>query len=72
MTINRIVHIVVVAVVLIAASFGLYKSLAPKGGADPDDANQVALGEQLYRAHCASCHGVNLEGQADWRTRNAD
>ncbi|MBI2584800.1 MAG: cytochrome c [Rhodospirillales bacterium] len=72
MKINRAVSTGVIAVVLIAASFGLYKSLAPKGGADPDDGRQVALGEQLYRAHCASCHGVNLEGQADWRTRNAD
>ncbi|MGH6927416.1 MAG: c-type cytochrome [Dongiaceae bacterium] len=36
---------------------------------DPGDAKQVAAGEALYRAHCASCHGANLEGQPDWRTR---
>jgi mono/diheme cytochrome c family protein len=36
---------------------------------DPTDARQVAAGEALYRAHCASCHGANLEGQPDWRTR---
>ena len=72
MTINRIVSIAAIAVVAIAAAWGLYDTLAPKDGADPDDRRQVALGEQLYRAHCASCHGVNLEGQADWRTRNAD
>ena len=36
---------------------------------DPTDAQQVAAGEALYRAHCASCHGVNLQGQPDWRTR---
>ena len=36
---------------------------------DPTDAAQVAAGEALYRAHCASCHGANLEGQPDWRTR---
>jgi len=36
---------------------------------DPGDAAQVAAGEALYRAHCASCHGANLEGQPDWRTR---
>jgi len=22
--------------------------------------------------HCASCHGVNLEGQANWRKQNTD
>jgi mono/diheme cytochrome c family protein len=36
---------------------------------DPTDAAQVTAGEALYRAHCASCHGANLEGQPDWRTR---
>lgn len=26
-------------------------------------------GEPLYQENCASCHGANLEGQPDWRTR---
>ena len=29
----------------------------------------LALGEGLYRQHCASCHGANLEGQPGWRKR---
>lgn len=29
-------------------------------------------GEALYLQHCASCHGVELEGQPDWKTRKAD
>ena len=33
------------------------------------DPNRVAAGEALYARHCASCHGVNLEGQKDWRRR---
>ena len=28
----------------------------------------VAHGRQLYDAHCASCHGLKLEGQPDWQT----
>jgi mono/diheme cytochrome c family protein len=36
---------------------------------DPNDPQQVAAGEAIYRTHCASCHGANLEGQPDWRTR---
>lgn len=64
--------IVAAVIAVLVAAGGLYGVLAPKGGADPDDKRQVALGGELYRAHCASCHGVNLEGQADWRTRNAD
>lgn len=42
------------------------------GSADPRDAQQVALGETIYRQHCASCHGARLEGQPDWRTRKPD
>ena len=26
----------------------------------------VQLGSVLYAEHCASCHGQNLGGQADW------
>ena len=26
-------------------------------------------GELLYRENCASCHGADLEGQPDWRSR---
>ena len=37
--------------------------------ADPRDPAQVALGEGIYAKHCASCHGVNLEGQPGWRQR---
>jgi mono/diheme cytochrome c family protein len=29
-------------------------------------------GRGLYLEHCASCHGVRLEGQPDWRVRKPD
>ena len=29
----------------------------------------LALGKEIYVAKCASCHGVNLEGQPDWKRR---
>ena len=38
---------------------------------DHTDRVFVARGEPLYRRHCASCHGAQLEGQPDWTTRNA-
>lgn len=31
--------------------------------------SDVLMGERLYQVNCASCHGANLEGQPDWRTR---
>ena len=39
---------------------------------DADDATLVTQGEAIYRSHCAGCHGVHLEGQANWRQRRAD
>ena len=39
---------------------------------DDADLAAVALGEQVYRANCAACHGAELEGQPNWRSRNAN
>jgi mono/diheme cytochrome c family protein len=32
----------------------------------------VALGERVYQANCAACHGANLEGEPDWKVQNDD
>lgn len=37
---------------------------------EPVTAAQLALGQEVYAANCASCHGANLEGQPEWRRRN--
>jgi mono/diheme cytochrome c family protein len=39
--------------------------------ADPADLAQVERGRVVYEAHCGRCHGVDLEGQANWRIRSA-
>jgi mono/diheme cytochrome c family protein len=31
--------------------------------------SDLRMGERLYQENCASCHGANLEGQPDWRSR---
>lgn len=36
------------------------------------DAARTANGAQIYAEACASCHGAQLEGQDNWRDRNAD
>ena len=54
---------------------GLYTLFGPGRlltGADPGNEELVTLGQGVYRDSCASCHGANREGQANWRTRNAD
>ena len=38
----------------------------------PGDTQLLAVGEQIYIARCAFCHGARLEGQPDWRTRGPD
>ena len=32
----------------------------------------VDVGKAIYAENCASCHGVVLEGQANWRQRDAE
>lgn len=39
---------------------------------DPADRGLVAQGQTIYEYHCASCHGVTLQGQPEWRKRRAD
>lgn len=36
------------------------------------DTTTVTTGETIYGAHCASCHGVKLEGEPKWQSPNAD
>lgn len=37
-----------------------------------DDSGLIEHGRKIYQVHCQSCHGVKLEGQANWRERGAD
>ncbi|CUJ38047.1 c-type cytochrome [Cognatishimia activa] len=34
------------------------------------DDRDLSNGQTLYAEQCASCHGVNLEGQPNWQTPN--
>ena len=36
---------------------------------DLREPRRIAAGKLVYDAHCASCHGRNLEGQPDWMSR---
>ena len=36
------------------------------------DRDSVELGKAIYAENCASCHGVVLAGQANWRQRDAE
>lgn len=38
----------------------------------PDNEVLVSTGAAVYAEHCASCHGVKLEGQPNWRRPGAN
>lgn len=66
---QRLFLIVTLALALVALA-GLW--LWWNDPIEPDDARQIATGARLYAEHCASCHGADLEGQANWRLRRSD
>jgi mono/diheme cytochrome c family protein len=58
---------------LLAIGFVALQFAFPSGpDIDPEDATQVAMGSTIYAEHCAVCHGVNLEGQPNWKERKSD
>ena len=62
-----------VALLLAAAAvvlLGLGRRAPAEVALRPDDAQVTALGDRVYRSHCAACHGAQLEGQPDWRQRD--
>ena len=62
--------VLTVCLIVLLAACG---SAPNEPGADaPQDASALALGETVYAANCASCHGAELEGEPDWKTSNAD
>ena len=50
----------------------LWRGAGPERTSPGNAGAELALGRRLYEAHCAACHGVNLEGEPDWRRRKPD
>ena len=62
------------AVLLLVAGGAVYSvSASDDPGILPyRDAEAVAVGQAVYADQCAACHGAALEGEPNWRERNAD
>ena len=56
----------------VAALLWVGRSDPDPAAINPGDPSQVTLGRRVYGEQCARCHGANLEGQPDWRSRRAD
>lgn len=59
---------VVVLLLALAATGGLYTAFAPAGKAQADETAQslaIEEGKKLYSVGCASCHGVGGQGSSD-------
>lgn len=81
MTNNRVLRMPIIKLAVIVAVFLLSAIgfVAFKGSAIDDVSRLNAPGDrsdehgkQVYTANCADCHGRNLEGQPNWRTRNSN
>ncbi|MGW2487683.1 cytochrome bc1 complex diheme cytochrome c subunit [Streptomyces sp. NPDC001606] len=60
---------VVVLLLALAATGGLYAAFAPAGKAQADETSQslttISEGKKLYEVGCASCHGTGGQGSSD-------
>jgi S-disulfanyl-L-cysteine oxidoreductase SoxD len=68
--INSRVIPVLAALVLLAACDRDAAS-PPTVRLDSGNAQLLATGKAVYGKHCASCHGDHLQGQPNWRERDA-
>lgn len=64
------------ALVTLTLCIGALIAACSDEGDDParlaTDADAMALGQSVYAANCATCHGQRGEGQPDWQSRRAD
>ena len=64
-------------IALIFCGFGIYYLLPQKDypvkiSLYPKDDTIVSTGKEIYLQYCVSCHGEQLQGQSNWRQRDAE
>ena len=62
----------ITAVVIAGVGFAYVTALSDESAPTANNPEQLALGQQVYAEACASCHGDDLEGQPNWRVRQAN
>jgi len=62
-----------VVLLLFGVSVSIYEPATDSNAyIDPSDKQLVADGKPIYARDCASCHGAKLEGDPNWRIRQAN
>ena len=71
---NKKIFIFSVFIILIALYFIMTYSNKSTASINLNttDNSIIENGKQIYAINCASCHGVNLEGQKNWMSRLPD
>lgn len=70
---NWLLFAFAIVLALIVIGYGWRSAAASDRYIDPfKDEGRVTMGKTLYDNNCAACHGVNLEGQPNWRIRRAN
>ena len=70
---NKFILSIITLILLLG--FGFFYSLGHKVFVEnsvslkPKDKSIIKLGKNVYVKNCASCHGVNLEGEENWKSR---
>ena len=67
---TRYLHVFKTSLLLILTTAGAIACSKNDLSADSSMSKEMAQGKVLYNQHCAGCHGVNLEGQPNWKERN--
>ncbi len=69
MTRGSAIAVAAVTIAAVGAAATVFVWAPWRSTAEADDQARIALGQRVYAANCASCHGANLEGQPDWQSR---
>ncbi len=72
---RRVAWAVVAGIAVSGAAFAIFETFKAQpvtGLMMADDRMLAAQGADLYVAHCAACHGADLEGEPNWRQRLDD
>lgn len=70
---QKLIGFALVALAVVASVAFMTNKGTSEGGQIPyQDVAAVQAGKQIYQAQCVACHGADLQGQANWRTRNAN